>query len=115
MLDIKFIRVNKDVVEMGAKKKHIKVDLNRLIELDDKRKELQAAYDKKRSEQNAASDAIAKASPEERQKLIAQMTSVKETLKLTEESLNEVLKEWRALMVQVPNVPDISVPEGASD
>jgi seryl-tRNA synthetase len=25
------------------------------------------------------------------------------------------MKEWRALMVQVPNVPDISVPEGDSD
>lgn len=115
MLDIKFIRENKDIVAAGAKKKRIGIDLDRLIALDDKRRELQAAIDMKRAEQNAASDAIAKASPDERQELIAKMTEVKETLQLEEESMQEVLKEWRALMVAVPNVPDMSVPEGESD
>jgi seryl-tRNA synthetase len=115
MLDIKFIRENKDIVAAGAKKKHIKVDLDRLIALDDKRKELQAAFDEKRAEQNAASAEIPKASPEKKQELIARMAEVKKTLQLAEESLQEVMKEWRALMVQVPNVPDISVPEGDSD
>ncbi len=115
MLDIKFIRENKDIVEAGARKKRIKVDIERLLELDTKRRELQATYDQKRAEQNVASEAIAKASPEERQKLIASMQQVKETLKLAEESLAEVMKEWRLLMLHVPNVPDISVPEGESD
>ena len=59
MLDIKFIRENKDVVAAGAVKKHIKVDLDRLIELDDKRKELQRKVDEMRAEQNEASNAIA--------------------------------------------------------
>src|SRR3989344_743908 len=115
MLDIKFIRENKDIVKAGAKKKHIQVDLDRLIELDNKRKELQAAFDEKRAEQNAASETIAKASPEEKQAIIAKMAEVKKTMQMTEESLQEVLKEWRTLMVHVPNVPDISVPEGESD
>lgn len=115
MLDIKFIRENKDIVIAGATKKHIKVDIDKLIELDDKRRELQLKIDDMRAQQNAASDAIAKASPTERQELIARMTGVKETLKLEEESMQDVLKEWRALMVQVPNVPDISVPDGDSD
>lgn len=116
MLDIAFIRENKDIVAAGAKKKHIQVDINRLLELDDKRRELQAAVDTKRAEQNAASNAIVQESDTEaKQKLIASMQEVKKTLKLQEESLEEVLKEWRALMVQVPNVPDISVPEGDSD
>ncbi len=115
MLDIKFIRENKDIVAAGAKKKHIDVDLDRLIELDDKRKELQLAIDGKRAEQNLASNAIAKASSGEKEKLIARMTDVKETLRLEEESLQEILKEWRNLMVRVPNVPDMSVPDGDSD
>ena len=115
MLDIKFIRENKDIVAAGAKKKHIDLDLDKLLALDDKRKELQASIDEKRAEQNVASDAITKASPEERAALIARMQGVKETMKLAEESMQEVLKEWRMLMVQVPNVPDISVPEGDSD
>ncbi len=38
MLDIKFIRENKDLVAAGAKKKHVDIDLDALIALDDKRK-----------------------------------------------------------------------------
>ncbi len=116
MLDIKFIRENKDIVAAGAKKKHIKVDIDRLLSVDDKRRELQLSIDQKRAEQNLASDAIASAkSDSERKEIIARMQGVKETLRLEEESMQEILKEWRALMVQVPNVPDISVPEGESD
>lgn len=115
MLDIKFIRENKDIVAGGAKKKHMQVDLDRLITIDDKRRELQTEFDARRAEQNAASDAISKASAEERAGLIASMQGVKEALKKTEEAMQEVMKEWRLLMVQVPNVPDISVPDGDSD
>ncbi len=115
MLDIKFIRENKDIVITGAKKKHIDIDIEALLTLDDKRRELQASFDAHRAEQNAASDGIAKASPEERQVLIANMQSVKEALKKDEEALQGVMKEWLALMVRVPNVPDMSVPEGESD
>lgn len=115
MLDIKFVRENKDIVAAGAAKKHISIDLDRLLELDDKRRELQKTIDEKRAEQNNASNAITSVSEDERKNIIARMQILKDTLKLEEESLQEILKEWRALMVQVPNVPDVSVPEGASD
>ena len=115
MLDIKFIRENKDIVSAGAKKKHIEVDIDRLIELDDKRRELQLTIDQKRAEQNAASEKIVKASTSEKETLIARMAEVKRTLQLEEESMQDILKEWRALMVMVPNVPDMSVPDGESD
>lgn len=115
MLDIKFIRENKDLVAEGAKKKHLDIDFDALIKLDDKRKDLQASLDEKRAEQNVVSDMIVKASPEEREAMIAKMQNVKETMKLQEESLQEIMQKWRAIMLTVPNVPDISVPDGASD
>ena len=116
MLDIKFIRENKDIVAAGAKKKRVDVDLGKLLSLDDKRRELQAKIDERRAEQNVASNAIASAKADtERQAIISKMQEVKETLRLEEESMQEILKEWRALMVQVPNVPDVSVPDGESD
>jgi len=116
MLDIKFIRENKDIVAAGAKKKRIAVDLDRLIELDDKRRDLQVKIDEKRAEQNTSSDAIASAKDDQaKQEIITRMQDLKETLKLEEESMQEILKEWRLLMVQVPNVPDMTVPEGESD
>lgn len=91
------------------------VDLNRLLELDDRRKELQQEVDAKRAEQNAASEQVARADDVEKKELISRMQTLKEGLKANEESLAETLKEWRELMVQVPNVPDPSVPEGDSD
>jgi len=115
MLDIKFIRENKDTVADGARKKHIHVDLDRLLELDEERRELQLSIDNKRAQQNTASDAIAKANGTERKEAIARMQRLKKTLKHEEESLQEIMREWRALMMTVPNVPDSSVPEGGSD
>ncbi len=115
MLDIKFIRENRDLVSEGAKKKHLTIDFDELIKLDDKRKDLQASIDEKRAEQNVASDMIVKATPEEREAVIAKMQSLKETLKMQEESLQEIMVKWRAIMLTVPNVPDISVPDGESD
>jgi seryl-tRNA synthetase len=116
MLDIKFIRENKDIVAAGAKKKNIAVDIDALILLDDKRRELQLSIDQRRAEQNAASDKIASSQSDlERKAVIVQMQSLKESLKRDEVTMQDILKEWRALMVQVPNVPDISVPDGESD
>jgi seryl-tRNA synthetase len=116
MLDIKFIRENKDVVALGATKKSIKIDLDALIALDDKRKELLQKVEAKKAEQNKQSFAIQAApTPEARNELIKFMQDVKVELQKEEEELKGVMKEWQALMLQVPNVPDISVPEGKSD
>ena len=116
MLDIKFIRENKDIVILGARKKHIDVDIERLISLDDKRKELQKIIDDKRAEQNVASQKIVSISdPAEKQALIASMAEVKAAMQTAEAELETVMQEWRGLMVRVPNVPDMTVPEGESD
>ena len=116
MLDIKFIRENKDLVAAGAKKKHIEIDLDALIVLDDKRKTILASVEGKRAEQNAANNAIASAKlPTEKQNLIAAMKQVKESLLKEEENLKSVMKDWQSLMLYVPNIPDMSVPEGNTD
>lgn len=116
MLDIKFIRDNKDIVKEAARKKHIVVDIDRLIEVDDKRRELSQEVETVRARQNAASIKITSTSDEmTRQALITEMKIAKETLQKDEEALRDVMKEWQTLMVQVPNVPDMSVPEGESD
>ncbi len=115
MLDIKFIRENKDIVIAGARKKHIEVDINRLIELDDKRKELQKSFDDKRAEQNEASKKISQLQPDDRKEYIYKMADVKKAMQADADALEIVMKEWRDIMVRVPNVPDMTVPDGASD
>jgi seryl-tRNA synthetase len=115
MLDIKFIRENRDLVAQGAKKKHVNFDLNELIKLDDERRELLASIEKKRAEQNEVSTKITSASPAERQSFIEAMKQVKEGLQQEEEKLKEIMKKWQSIMLQVPNIPDMSVPDGDSD
>jgi len=116
MLDIKFIRENKDLVALGAKKKHIDFDVEALIAVDDKRRELLVGIEKKRSEQNEVSEKIIKVTDDaERGSMIAEMKILKDQLQKEEEELKNVMREWQLLMVSVPNIPDISVPEGLED
>ncbi len=116
MLDIKFIRENKDIVIAGAKKKHVDVDIDALLALDDERKALLQKVEAKRAEQNAVTREIATESdPTARETNIAQMKTLKDEMAGSEEALKEVMQKWQALMLQVPNIPDMSVPEGDSD
>jgi seryl-tRNA synthetase len=116
MLDITFIRENLDLIKAGAAKKHITLDLDKLITVDDSRRALIQEIEKMRAEQNTVSDKIMQiADQEEKKRVIDEMRVLKEKLQEKEKQLEEVMHEWQLLMVQVPNVPDPSVPEGDSD
>ena len=115
MLDIKFIRENSDLIALAATKKRIVFDVGELVEADTKRLLILREVEELRAKQNAASDSIAKVSVLERTDLIESMKIVKDELKKKEEELEEVMKSWRLLMLAVPNIPDMSVPDGASD
>ncbi|MFC1615004.1 serine--tRNA ligase [Patescibacteria group bacterium] len=115
MLDIKFIRENKDLVQMGAKKKHIKFDVEELLKEDGKRRALLAEVEEMKAEQNVVSRQIANVPVEQRDAKISQMQILKNSLQDKEKELKEVMKKWQELMLQVPNIPDMSVPEGKSD
>lgn len=115
MLDIHFIRENADLVKAGAVKKHIDADIDRLLKLDDERKALRQELDEKRAEQNRASMTIALAKGEEKENLLEAMRQLKSGMGELEEKLKKVMEEWQKLMLQVPNIPDMSVPDGDSD
>jgi len=115
MLDIHFIRENADLIKMGAAKKHIEIDIDRLIQIDDERKSLRQQLDAKRAEQNHASRTIALSSGDEKEKLLEAMRFVKEGMAELDERYKKVMEEWQLLMLMVPNLPDMTVPEGASD
>ncbi|MCA9361553.1 serine--tRNA ligase [Candidatus Kaiserbacteria bacterium] len=116
MLDIKFIRENLEVVKMAATKKKIKIDLDELIALDDSRREIMTQLEAKKAEQNRVSTDIANTKEDTiRRQLITEMQSLKGEIQSDEEKLKPILAEWQALMLQVPNIPDMSVPDGDSD
>ncbi len=116
MLDIKFIRENLDIVKLAAKKKKMNVDLDRLVVVDDARRDLMTKLEARRAEQNKLSDGIPTTTdPTLKQQLIAAMQALKTQNQADEEALKPILEEWQTLMLQVPNVPDMTVPDGDSD
>ncbi len=116
MLDIKFIRENADIVKMAIDKKRVKLDLDELLKVDDERLVLLAEVERFRGKQNLVSQRMPELTKDsEKAELIKSMQVLKEDLKLEEEKLRAVMEKWRELMLQVPNIPDMSVPDGKSD
>jgi seryl-tRNA synthetase len=115
MLDIHFIRENADVVKLGAQKKKVEVDIDRLLALDEERKELRRQMDEKKAEQNRASNTIAQAHGEEREKLLEAMRHVKEGFSALEEKFTVITEEWTKLMLAVPNIPSPDTPDGKDE
>lgn len=115
MLDIKFIRENPELIKMAAIKKKLNFNVDELVEADKKRLDLLQKIEDLRAKQNSVSAEIPTASSEVKQKKIEEMALVKEELKKLEAEYENVLNEWKSLMLRVPNVPDISVPEGDTD
>ena len=115
MLDIKFIRNNQELIQEAARKKQLKFKVADLIAVDDQRRELLTKIEKRRAEQNATNEKVVKGTPTERVKMIVSMKAVKVALQKDETELKEVMKKWQLLMVEAPNIPDISVPEGKDD
>ena len=116
MLDIKFIRENPDLIKDAVRKKHLNFNVDELLAAETRRTELLTAVETMRAEQNSFTERIARAADQvERQGMIDQMKTLKETLGTKEEELKTVMETWRSLMLLVPNVPDVSVPEGEGD
>jgi len=115
MLDIHFIRENAEIIKAGAKKKHIEVDLDRLMAVDDERKVLRQELDAKRAEQTRRGNEIRTFKDKEKEMAIEEMQHLKAGMAEAEERLKAVMVEWQKLMLTVPNIPDMSVPDGDSD
>lgn len=108
MLDIAFIREHADVVKEAAKNKNREVDVDRLLVVDDKRRELIGKIETLRKEKNELSRDPGPVS-NERGKVL------KGELKMYEEEQRKVDEEFMALMMTIPNVPDESVPVGRDE
>ncbi len=115
MLDIKFIRDNPDLVKAGAAKKRVRIDIDALIAVDDKRRQLSSSIEAKRAEQNLVSAKIPSSTPEMKATLLDAMKKLKADMQKEEEDLKKVMVDWQGFMLRVPNIPDISVPEGDTD
>ncbi len=116
MLDIKFIRENKEIVAAAIAKKRGSVDIEELIAADDERIAALNAYETIRAEQNQISNLIGiEKDANKRAQMITEMQVLKEDVKKREEEMKVVMEKWQALMLKVPNLPSLDTPEGPDD
>jgi len=111
MLDIKFIRENPETIKEGCRKKHVKLDIDRLLELDIIKRECLEKIENLRHELNTISNKNKKPTLQE----IAKGKKVKEEIKGLEAKFKEIEVEFNALIAQVPIPPATDVPEGKSE
>lgn len=115
MLDIKFIRDNVDLIKEAARKKKIDVDIDRLVALDEKRRFAIADIDDLRRIHREESDKTSQIQGTVRDALIVQLKEGKDKISHKEFELRTIENEFNELMLQIPNIPDPSVPGGDSD
>ena len=92
-------------------------DLDRLLELDGRRRELLPEVEGLRAERNTASDAIGAAKREggDAEEAIARMREVSGRIKELEAELERVEAEAAELGAKLPNPPDPEAPDGDTD
>ena len=111
MLDINFIRNNKELVEHSIKEKMYKnVNLDEIIALDDQRKALLQQVEALRKERNDNTAKMKNGKPSD--ELIAKGKEIKEKLSTLEADLSNFEKELNTKLKTVPNVIFDDVPLG---
>ena len=122
MLDIKFVKENKELVKENIKRKFQEQKLplvDEVVEMYDKVCSLKLEGDNLRSEKNNTSSSIGammregkKEEAEDLKKRVVEINEKLVTLEKEEEELNTILK---AKMMVIPNIIDESVPVGKDD
>src|SRR2546427_6903841 len=109
MLSLSFIREHPDLVKEGARKKGEPAPVDEILQLDQQRRELVTRVEQLKAEQNRRSAAMAKNRDEAAVEALRRM---REEIKSLEQQAAPIESRLNALLLEVPNPPDASVPEG---
>ncbi|MEK7213420.1 MAG: serine--tRNA ligase [Patescibacteria group bacterium] len=109
MLDLKFIRENKKLVEKNCQDRQVKVNVGALLALDEKRRDLLKLAEEKRALRNQKS----KGKPSEAE--ITKMRAVGEEIKQVEAELSQVESDLREIWLKVPNLTHPAAPIGGEE
>ena len=117
MIDPKLLREQPDLVRDGIRKKGLHVDLDEILAVDEERRKLIVETDSLRAQQKAANQEMAqlpKGSPEFVAK-VKEMKSLSDLVKEGDAKQKELEAKWQELCLNIPNLPDASVPEGKDE
>lgn len=114
MLDIKFIRENKEIVKQALGDRNLKLDPEGLLRLDDSRRKILCELEALRAEKNKANDQISALLKEKKEAKakIASMKGISEQIDGLEGKLKTTAAELEKVLFLVPNIPHSSIPRG---
>jgi seryl-tRNA synthetase len=117
VLDLKLIRAEPERVKEALARRGAAGEVDELLRLDARRRELLPEIEGGRARQNEASDAIAaaKRAGEDAEPAIAEMRELAGRIKQLESELAEVEAEREAIAARLPNLPDPEAPEGMTE
>ncbi|WP_322925191.1 serine--tRNA ligase [Paenibacillus campi] len=118
MLDVKILRNEYDRVAQALQNRGKSLDLiSAFPELDGKRRELLQETEQLKNRRNTVSGEVAqrKKNKEDAEELILEMRQVSDRIKVLDEEIRNLEAEIDSLTLAIPNLPDSSVPIGASE
>lgn len=122
MLQIQYIRENKEAVLAGLAKRNLtdaEALIERALEADELRRNAQTSLDNVLASSNKLSKEIGMlfktGQVDKANEIKAQTAQLKESSKQLTESLQKASAELQEILFQIPNVPHPSVPEGSSE
>ncbi|MCK5345270.1 MAG: serine--tRNA ligase, partial [Candidatus Heimdallarchaeota archaeon] len=115
MIDLKQLRENQEEYSKGFAKKQVKVDVDKVLKIDEEYRAILQKVEEYRSEKNQVSKMIPTLKDDERQSKIVEMKALGEKLDQAEDEMDKLSAELKGLTDGIPNPPHDSVPEGKSD
>lgn len=117
MLDLKFVRQNRELVEQALKRRNMDRDLSHFAEIDEKRRVALAKMEEMKAKNNTVSKEVGKRKKagENADELMAEMKELKASIKESEEEVRNLEEALRNELLYIPNIPHESVPEGKDD
>lgn len=117
MLDIKWIRSNPEEVKAGLAKRNATYDIDAVLALDDKRKEIIAEVEEMKAQQNRESKLVPQYKREGKDcaPIFAEMKALGDKIKVLDEQQKQVEEELRMMLLTIPNIPNERVPAGKDD
>ncbi len=115
MLDIKQIKNNPEAIREGSRNKGVEIDIDRLLEVEERRRDLLQEIEIAKSKKNKANEAIKGAGDEERERIIEEMRSVDADEDKLQAEFKVIDREYQAIMAMIPNIPFENVPVGKDD
>jgi len=113
MLDLNYILENKKEVAENAKNRQIKIDLDLIEELAQKRKELIKEIEETRRRQNEISDLVV--SSDKKDELMAEAKDLKQNIDNQEKELEKIAPELNLELAKIPNLTHPDSPVGKTE